>query len=78
MDGMGAMAWSFGQNAGGIMIAILFWIGTAQIAAGAPPESHWWDAQVEASLNRARRESRNGSGRLSHAVPSTVTAWPTS
>lgn len=56
MDGMGAMAWSFGQNAGGIMIAILFWIGTAQIAAGAPPESHWWDAQVEASLNRVRKQ----------------------
>jgi len=35
------------------MTAILFWLGTALIAAGSPPDSPWWDADVEASLDRA-------------------------
>ena len=36
------------------MTAIVFWIGAAMAAAGAPAEvSRWWDAEVEASLDRA-------------------------
>ena len=35
------------------MTARLIWIGAALVAVSSPPESRWWDAQVEASLDRA-------------------------
>src|SRR6516165_2762610 len=38
---------------GGIMLALLLWISATLVEAGTAGPPHWWDARVDASLDRA-------------------------
>jgi len=51
------------------MVSLLLWIGAALLAAGSPPDTTWWDAHVEKSLDRAPAHKKQWVGLLEACLP---------